>query len=125
MKKHILISAILCMVCLLLVSACGQAPTQTDDSSAIPDETAQVEGTADPGSEIDPGAETDPEPEADPESAAVVDVVFTKHEENLQEYAVIDGVDAQGNTCWSYTTSTYEIAQLPSVSPIGMHNDLY
>ena len=117
-------SGMLMIALLLGLCACAANPDptaagdlgqqeQTDGSPVIADEIADLE------------QETDPEPEADPESAAVVDVIFTRYEETLHEHAVINGVDAQGNVCWNYTTPIYELTQLPGIVEIGIYNHMY
>ena len=45
--------------------------------------------------------------------------------EDTQEYAVLNGADADGNIVWSYTTEKYPLAQLDSVTEIGARDGKY
>lgn len=55
----------------------------------------------------------------------VVEIVFTPNYEGSQESAVITGYDAEGNTVWSHTTESYEVAQMTRLHPIGVWENHY
>lgn len=61
--------------------------------------------------------------------SVTTDVVFDSKYDQANsggmEYAVISGVDAQGNVLWSYTTERYEATELSRVESIGKRGELY
>ena len=65
------------------------------------------------------------EAELNSKSEEIVDVTFSRYENGLYEYAIISGVDAKGNTHWSYTTDHYDLAQLYRVNPMDLRDQLY
>lgn len=80
---------------------------KTDDDQTIVDKIAVVE--------VETNAKTE----------EIVDVTFSRYEDGFYEYAIINGVDVEGNTHWSYTTDYYESAQLYRVNPIELRGQLY
>lgn len=55
-----------------------------------------------------------------------ISVTFERiYTDNGQEYAVLNGADADGTSVWNYTTDKYPLAQLDSVAEIGARDGKY
>lgn len=52
-------------------------------------------------------------------------IEFERVYADSEEYAVITALDADGETVWELETQQYEVAQLDSVTEIGMWNDRF
>lgn len=52
-------------------------------------------------------------------------VSFERIYENSLEFAIIKGIDSNGNVVWEYKTEKYEAAQLDRVTEIGVNDDKY
>ncbi len=122
---------IVCFLCALLLclmlTGCQQT---TPPPAATPALEPQPEPVI-PQEPPIPDAPESPEPEApvpeEPEQPQVADIIFTPgtNDSTWSEYAVIEGLDAQGQVLWTYTTGEYEMAQLSRVHEIGLTEDRY
>lgn len=54
-----------------------------------------------------------------------VEVNYERKYVRWNEYAIVTGIDENGNTCWTYTTPTYNSTQFFSSWGMGIHNDQY
>ena len=98
----------LLLVVVLLMSACaesgGSRRNHRDNSDDDRDDVITQEGTP---------------------SMQVQTIDLERIYDNSKEYAVITGLDAQGVTVWELKTARYDVAQLDSVTEIGLWEDRF
>ena len=105
----------LLLVLVLMLSACadsGSDRRRKDDDDDREDYTWDVNRDEDVAEE--------------PAAPMVVQtILFQREYGETTEYAVITALDADGETVWQLETTRYEVAQLDSVTEIGMWNDRF
>ena len=105
----------LLLVLVLMLSACadsGSDRRRKDDDDDREDYTWDVNRDEDVAEE--------------PAAPMVVQtILFQREYGETTEYAVITALDADDQTVWQLETTRYEVAQLDSVTEIGMWNDRF